>query len=80
MKLFKQAQKYGSKIAGKAAMLGTGLAVSVESFAQASPLATAADAGITAAKTDGMTVGGYVVAAVASLVVIGVVIALVKKL
>ena len=41
---------------------------------------TEVQSGITAATTSGETVGGYVIAAVAALIVVGVIIGLVKKL
>ncbi|MBW7902269.1 MAG: hypothetical protein H3C26_12360 [Rhodocyclaceae bacterium] len=80
MKLITQVKKFGNSIAAKVAFAGTSMAVAVESFAQASGLAQAAQTGIDAAKGDGLTVGGYVVAAVAALVVVGVIIGLVKKM
>lgn len=80
MKLVQSIKQFGNGVASKVAFAGTSMVVAVESWAQASDLATAAQAGIDAAKTDGLTVGGYVVAAVAALVVVGVVIGLVKKM
>lgn len=80
MKLVNQVKQLGNKLSTKIAFAGTSMAVALESFAQASDLATAAQSGIDAAKTDGLTVGGYVVAAVAALVVVGVIIGLVKKM
>lgn len=41
---------------------------------------TGVQAGLTAAQASGETVGGYVVVAVAALVVIGVIVTIVKKL
>lgn len=41
---------------------------------------TAVQAAITGAETDAQTVGGYVIAAVAGLVVVGLIIGIVKKI
>ncbi|MBS1157772.1 MAG: Phage Coat protein [Proteobacteria bacterium] len=41
---------------------------------------TAVQTGITGAQTSGETVGGYVIAAVAGLVVVGVILAIVRKI
>jgi hypothetical protein len=56
--------------------VGTGL-VSVKSFAIDT---TAIGTAITAAETDGLTVGEMVIATVATLVVIGLIIGIVKKI
>ena len=63
--------------------IGTGCAgalATAQAFAEDSGITAAAKTGIDVAKADGMTVGGYVVAAVAGMVVIGVIIGLVKKI
>ena len=80
----RQAETAGEFIRGacaKAAVVGSSV-VTGSAFAQttSSAMETSAKAGIEAAQTSGLTVGGYVVAAVAALVVVGLVITMVKKL
>lgn len=65
--------------ANKAVASGTALITAGRTFA-ADDFAAAAKAGIDSAQATGLTVGGYVVAAVAALVVVGLVIGLVRKL
>lgn len=79
----RQARQY---LADKTAALAAGcgaLVVSGATWAQStstSTMETAAKTGIETAQASGLTVGGYVVAAVAVLVVVGLVIGMVKKL
>ncbi|MEN9481586.1 MAG: hypothetical protein RLZZ298_2981 [Pseudomonadota bacterium] len=64
------------KQAAKFVTGGAGLMSSVSAFADT----TVAETAITAAKTDALTVGYAVVAAVAGLVVIGLIISMIRKL
>ena len=68
------AQRHGAKVGAGLSALGASVA------AHADDLTTSAQVGITAAQTQGTTVGGYVVAAVAALCVVGVIIGIVKKM
>ena len=70
MKRFLQKLKYAPLVASVAV-------VSSPAFAT---IETDAETAITAAKDSALTVGGYVVAAVAGLVVIGLVISMVRKI
>lgn len=58
--------------AGASALLAGG-------YASASDLTAAAETAITSAGTDGQTVGGYVIAAVAGLVVVSLILAMIRK-
>jgi len=68
--------------AAKVVAGGSAAVTSVTTWAQAATpdLAAAAKTGIEGAQSSGLTVGGYVVAATAALVVVGLVIVMVKKL
>lgn len=72
-KLYKVAQRYGKKALAAGAALAAGSAMAALDT-------QAVQTAITSAESTGTTVGGYVVAAVAGLVVIGVVINVVRKL
>lgn len=71
----KKIKVVANRIALAATTAGAALAVRAEDSA----LAVAAKAGIDAAKSEGMSVGGMVVGAVALLAVVGIVISMVKK-
>mgnify|MGYP002795199574 CR=1 FL=1 len=62
----------------KVALSGLGLVAASPSFAALDTLGI--QTAITAAETDGLAVGAMVVAAVAAMIVVGVVISMVKKL
>lgn len=72
-KLYKVAQRYGKKAfaAGSSLVAGSAMAALDTATVQTA---------LTSAENTGTTVGGYVVGAVAALVVIGVVISIVRKL
>lgn len=70
MKYFKQAAKYG--------VAATGVAVATMQNASAT-IVTEASTALTAATADASTVGGYVVAAVATIAAIGIILTLVRK-
>jgi hypothetical protein len=74
MKAFQAMKKYGSKV-----VLATGGVFAVQSAAHADILTDVSTA-ITAAKGDALTVGGYVVAAIAALIVVTLIIGMVRKL
>ena len=69
-------QNFIRKQSAKLATAGAGLVSSVSAFADTA----AAETAINAAKTDALTVGYTVVAAVAAMVVIGLIISMVRKL
>jgi hypothetical protein len=74
----KTAAKFGRQLSFRNACIGaTGFAMANSAFAIDTAAVTAA---IDAAEADGLTVGQSVIAAVAALVVIGIVIAVVKKI
>lgn len=75
MKLFKQAKKYGRRIA--AAGVAAGAMVSEAAFAALDT--TTVQTSLTAAQGTGETVGGYVIALTAGLAVIGIALGLVKR-
>lgn len=72
-------RKHYQKLAAKLGLVGAAAVAYVES-AMAALDTTAVQTGITGAVSSGETVGGYVVAGVASLVVIGLIIGIVRKL
>ena len=74
-----KAYRAGRAVAKGALGVTAGL-VAVTENASAAIALTEVQSGITAATTSGETVGGYVIAAVAALIVVGVIIGLVKKL
>lgn len=74
MKYLQTAKRYGSKVA-----LATAGVFAVQSAAYADIL-TDVNTAITAAKGDALTVGGYVVAAIAALIVVTLIIGMVRKL
>ncbi|HZX32363.1 MAG TPA: hypothetical protein VFF03_13510 [Rhodocyclaceae bacterium] len=80
--MFKNVVTAARRLAGNTyARVGAGVSVAGHALAQTAPtIPEAAKAGVDAAKADGMTIGGYVVGAVAVLVVIGLAISLVRKL
>ncbi len=70
-----------SKIVSKAAGIAGGVTTAVASFGTAhADILTDTQTAISGAAADGLTVGGYVVAGVCSLLVIGLIIGLVHKL
>lgn len=73
MKFVNMVKRFGVRAgAGASALVAGG-------YASASDLTTAAETAITAAGADGQTVGGYVIAAVAGLVVVGLILAMIRK-
>lgn len=77
--MFKNAYNKSLSMIKNGAVAVAGLGASTLALA-ADDLATAAQAGITTAQTSGLTIGGYVIAAVAALVVVGVAIGIIKKM
>lgn len=63
----------------KIALLVTGLTVGTTATAQSSELVTSATDGLTAAVSDGLTVGAGLITLAASLIVIGVIWSIVKR-
>lgn len=77
---FKSACSVVKKYAGKTlAAIGAGSTAVVQSVPARADLLTDTQTAISGAAADALTVGGYVVAGVASLIVIGLIIALVHK-
>jgi hypothetical protein len=77
---FKSCCTFVKKHVGKAlTILGAGTATVVQSVPARADLLTETQTAISSAAADALTVGGYVVAGVASLIVIGLIIALVHK-
>lgn len=76
MKAINTVRKYGSKFAAGAGALALSTGVALASTPD---LTSEAQAAISAAKDQGLTVGGYVVAAVAALVVIGIILSVVRR-
>lgn len=74
-----KAYRAGRAVA-KGALGVTAGVVAVAQNAQAAIALTEVQTAVTGATTSGETVGGYVIAAVAALAVVGVIIALVRKL
>lgn len=64
----------------KVVAVASSAAIAAANAASAAIDPTVVQADIVAAQTSGETVGGYVIAAVAGMVVIGVIISIVKKL
>lgn len=75
--MFKKVKSFGARVAAAGAGV-IGLAGSA--MADNAALLTATQTAVEAAGSDAMTVGGYVVAGVASLIVIGLIIGVVHKL
>lgn len=76
MKLYKAVRKYGSKLATGAGALALSTGVALASTPD---LTSEAQTAINAARDQGLTVGGYVVGAVAALVVIGIILSVVRR-
>lgn len=76
MKAMNVVRRFGGKVGTGATML----AVSAGTALASSPdLTSSAQTAISAAADDGLTVGGYVIAAVAALVVIGIILSVVRR-
>jgi len=73
MKVFNKAGKLVKKV-------GLGVAAGASSFGAWAIDTTAVQTAITAAETDALTTGEYVIGTVASLVVIGLIIVMVRKI
>ncbi|WP_437882143.1 hypothetical protein [Pseudomonas sp. LRF_L74] len=73
MKMKNFVRKFGPVVAGASALVAT-------AAANAGAVADAAAEPINEAKTDGQSTGALVVAAVAGIAVVGIIIALVRKL
>lgn len=67
-----------NRVLGTLATAGTAL-VAMPAAAQSSAYVTSAQTGIEAAKDDALTVGGYVIAAVAVIIAISWILSMVKK-
>lgn len=78
MKHLNTAKKYGTRVLGTLATAGTAL-VAGPAAAQSSAYVTSAQTGIEQAKDDALTVGGYVIAAVAIIIAISWILSMVKK-
>ncbi len=78
--MFKKSASFIRSQSGKAVAGFGALAAAGMQQAHAALDTSAVDTAITAAVGTGTTVGGYVIAAVATLVVVGLVIGIVKKL
>ena len=74
MKYLQNAKKYGSKVA-----LATAGVLGLQSAANATIL-TDVQTAITSAQGDALTVGGYVVAAIAALLVVTLIITMMRKM
>lgn len=70
---------YAKRLAKATALVAAGVFTSIQA-AMAAVDTTAVGTAITAAQTSSETVGGYVIAAVAGLVVIGLIISIVRKI
>ncbi len=77
MKYFTQLKKFSPKIALPS--VGLGLLTLLFGNAALADMLTDSQAALDSAKTDALTVGGYVVAAVASLVVVGMILSMMRK-
>lgn len=66
-------------VLGTLAALGAATVAPTDAHAQATGYVASAQAGISQAKDDALTVGGYVIAAVALLIAIGWILSMVKK-
>jgi len=76
MKKFNAMKKFGKKMAVGSVAMGTAMFASVASAVDT----VAVGAAITSAESDALTTGQFVIGTVASLVVIGLIVGIVKKI